>query len=89
MQKAVKNLLPEEILDGEEAYAGHRTAEPEEKEYNIKELEKAMWTAVEKLDFERAAELRDLIQELRGGEKLETVHKHKGRKAKQFKKHRR
>ena len=89
VQKAVKNLLPEEMLDGEETYAGHRAAEPEEKEYNIKELEKAMWTAVEKLDFERAAELRDLIQELRGGEKLETVHKHKGRKAKQFKKHRR
>ena len=89
VQKAVKNLLPEEMLDEEGTYAGHRAAEPEEKEYNIKELEKAMWTAVEKLDFERAAELRDLIQELRGGEKLETVHKHKGRKAKQFKKHRR
>jgi len=30
------------------------------------ELERAMWEAVERLDFERAATLRDLIAESRG-----------------------
>ena len=32
----------------------------------VKELERAMWEAVERLDFERAATLRDLIAKSRG-----------------------
>lgn len=90
VRKAVKNLLPQEIA-AEEEQKVHRAAEPEERQYNIRELEKAMWTAVEKLDFERAAELRDMIQEIKGGGGygVSAGHKHKRRQAKQFKKHRR
>lgn len=87
ISKAVKELLPEEMTDDANFGHGNRAAQPEEKQYNIKELEKQMWTAVEKLDFERAAELRDLISDLKGEKHFETVHKHKRRKTKQSKKH--
>ncbi len=40
----------------------------EEKETLISSLEKEMWKAVERLDFEKAAEIRDLISALRGGD---------------------
>ena len=39
----------------------------EEREALISSLEREMWKAVERLDFEKAAEIRDLISALRGG----------------------
>ena len=62
IEKEVTNLLPQELL---EAYSldplvsgGDDKAQPT---LSIQDLERAMWEAVEKLDFERAAALRDLI----------------------------
>ena len=90
--KAVKNLLPEELTDeGENSYTGLRAASPlaEQKELNIGELEKKMWEAVEKLDFETAAQLRDDIQKLKGGQSIGTGNKNYRGKTAQPKKHRR
>jgi len=44
---------------------------PEERELLISSLEKKMWEAVERLDFEKAAEIRDILSALRGGKKGE------------------
>ena len=90
--KAVKNLLPEELTDeGENSYTGLRAASPlaEQKELNIGELEKKMWEAVEKLDFETAAQLRDDIQKLKGGQSIGTGNKNYRGKTAQPKKHKR
>ena len=43
-----------------------RDGDAETPKLTVKELERAMWEAVERLDFERAATLRDLIAESRG-----------------------
>jgi excinuclease ABC subunit B len=54
------------------------------------ELERMMWEAVERLDFEKAASIRDILQENTGGEKTHAeVDRGKRRKGTQFKKHRR
>ena len=70
IEKEVKSLLPQELL---EAYSldGAGVGESADKankemRLSIRELESAMWEAVERLDFERAATLRDLIAESRG-----------------------
>ncbi|MDR1979234.1 MAG: UvrB/UvrC motif-containing protein, partial [Synergistaceae bacterium] len=62
IEKEVTSLLPQELL---EAYsldpiisAADGDTQPT---LSIKDLERAMWEAVEKLDFERAATLRDMI----------------------------
>ena len=74
ISKAVKDLLPAELLE-DNGYAGTRAASPLRTDGggrpDIKELERQMWSAVEKLDFETAAELRDTIQELKGDAKIE------------------
>jgi excinuclease ABC subunit B len=95
--KAVKNLLPEE-LTGESPTGGiiaasdSETASGTTGRREIKELERRMWEAVERLDFELAAELRDTIKGLRDqsdGKYGFSVDKNKRRTAAQFKKHRR
>ena len=70
IKKKVVNLLPEELLA---AYSTDQGAiRPKtvanENSYSQQELERMMWEAVEKLDFERAAQIRDIIS----GEKLES-----------------
>ncbi|WP_455964365.1 excinuclease ABC subunit UvrB [Cloacibacillus porcorum] len=90
--KSVKNLLPDELLDdNENSYAGMRAATPNEeaREQNIQELERRMWEAVEKLDFETAAQLRDDIQRLKGGNPIGTGNKNYRGKAAQPQKHKR
>jgi excinuclease ABC subunit B len=89
IKKAVKDLLPAELMQNNETYAGKRVASPKYEAADIHEMEHSMWEAVEKLDFEKAAELRDRIQELRGEKKVGTIHQNYWRKTKQFKKHRR
>lgn len=68
--KEVADLLPPELAEafGEEngesrskSGVKSRTA----RKMNVSDLERAMWEAVEKLDFERAAALRDAITELK------------------------
>jgi excinuclease ABC subunit B len=60
VENEVSNLLPRELL---EAYSldGGGAAVEKPASLSVRELERAMWEAVEKLDFERAAALRDLI----------------------------
>jgi excinuclease ABC subunit B len=63
VEKDVASLLPEELLaayspDGAPGVSAESGDSPS---LSVKELERAMWEAVEKLDFERAAVLRDLI----------------------------
>lgn len=88
--KAIKNLLPAELIDDTEDESDEalmsRVASPAA---NIRELEKKMWEAVEKLDFETAAELRDMITQMRGDKSFETEHKNYRRKTAQPKKYRR
>lgn len=85
--KAVKNLLPEELTDDEDEGGKdvRRVASP----LGIRELEKKMWEAVERLEFEEAAELRDRISLLKGDADGGSIHKNYRRKTAQFKKHRR
>jgi excinuclease ABC subunit B len=62
IEKEVTNLLPQELL---EAYSldplVSRADNDTQPALSLQDLERAMWEAVEKLDFERAAALRDLI----------------------------
>ncbi len=91
ISKAVKDLLPAELLE-DGGYAGMRAASPlgdDKTAPDINELELRMWSAVEKLDFETAAELRDTIQILKGDAKIGTKHKNYRSKAAQSKKHKR
>ena len=66
--KSVKDLLPPELSAayGDEKYSGAsgttRKGKSVEK-MSVSELERLMWEAVDKLDFERAAILRDAIAE--------------------------
>ncbi|MDR1731881.1 MAG: excinuclease ABC subunit UvrB [Synergistaceae bacterium] len=62
IEKEVMSLLPQELLEAYslEAAAGGE-ASGAAPALTVRELERAMWDAVEKLDFERAAVLRDRI----------------------------
>ena len=90
ISKAVKDLLPAELME-DGRYTGMRAASPNGNEIipDIRELEQKMWSAVEKLDFELAAELRDKISELKGGAAVGTNNQNNRRKTAQFKKHKR
>lgn len=66
--KSVKDLLPAELSAayGDVSHSGNREGSRKTKspgKMSVSELERAMWDAVDKLDFERAAVLRDLIAE--------------------------
>jgi excinuclease ABC subunit B len=61
VEKDVTSLLPEELLAAYSPDGASGAPAEEGPELSVKELERAMWEAVEKLDFERAAMLRDLI----------------------------
>ena len=91
ISKAIKNLLPDELME-ENGYAGTRAASPaasRDSGADVHEMEKMMWSAVEKLDFEKAAELRDIIQQMKGDAKIGTNNKNYRRKTAQSKKHKR
>ena len=66
--KSVKDLLPPELSAayGDEKYSGSSGTTRKGKgieKMSVSELERLMWEAVDKLDFERAALLRDAIAE--------------------------
>jgi excinuclease ABC subunit B len=71
IKKKVINLLPEELQTMNSDDPAHsmrfRTSETA---YSQQELERMMWEAVEKLDFERAAQIRDVIAGKTQGNKL-------------------
>jgi excinuclease ABC subunit B len=96
VRKEVKYMLPEELMEGSGetrivASADGESA-PVAGKYDVKEMERRMWEAVERLDFELAAELRDTIKGIRGqgdGKYGISMDKNKRRSSAQFKKHRR
>ena len=67
IQKEIVHLLPEELLDGQAREKGRAEAETF-KELSVAEMEKLMWQAVERLDFEKAARIRDALASLEGNE---------------------
>ncbi|HOJ81740.1 MAG TPA: excinuclease ABC subunit UvrB [Acetomicrobium flavidum] len=75
--KPIVHLLPEELLEHklEEADKGML---PRQSEVSLDELERMMWDAVSKLNFEEAARLRDLISDIKGGKITRgTIHNRK------------
>ncbi len=62
--KKIVSLLPEEIA-GVDKVSGKVNSIPET--MSLQGLEEMMWRSVEKLEFEKAASLRDLIQKRSGG----------------------
>jgi len=88
VSKAIKDLLPAELLQGgSDSRTAHTAADG--RNADAREMEIKMWEAVERLDFETAAELRDRIMQLRGDGEIGTDHKNYRRKTAQSKKHRR
>jgi len=78
ISKKVIPILPEEL---EAAGKLNSYDYREERKLTKHELEKLMWEAVERLDFERAAEIRDIInQRFAGGEELVSRNNSKRRK---------
>ncbi|MDO4219507.1 MAG: excinuclease ABC subunit UvrB [Synergistaceae bacterium] len=74
VKKAIKNLLPVELQEeGNNAVANEMT---------VKQMEEEMWLCVEKLDFERAAELRDKILQFKGQGQIKKQPSKKKRRAK-------
>ncbi|PKL02899.1 MAG: excinuclease ABC subunit B [Synergistetes bacterium HGW-Synergistetes-2] len=67
IQKEIVHLLPEELL--EDQPTGKDRGGPETfKELSVPDMEKMMWQAVERLDFEKAARIRDALASLEGNE---------------------
>ena len=93
ISKEVKSLLPELLEEDEEkgVVSNRERSSPRPvSKAEIRELERRMWEAVEKLDFEGAAELRDTIKAVEGGHFSGVgVDKNKRRSPAQFKKYRR
>ncbi|MDR1915329.1 MAG: excinuclease ABC subunit UvrB [Synergistaceae bacterium] len=96
ISKIVKDLLPAE-LTGDRREDGRISFVSDEEgsaltARDIKDLERRMWEAVERLDFELAAELRDIINSKRSqndGTFGLGLDKNKRRPSAQFKKHKR
>lgn len=90
IQKEVTNLLPEELVSDGTLRGGGKSSAEKERTYSHAELEKMMWEAVERLDFEKAARMRDALVSLEGKEWTRVaVDTHSRSKRAQFKKHRR
>ncbi|GHS88557.1 UvrABC system protein B [Synergistales bacterium] len=81
IEKEITSLLPQELLeayslDGETRVGGDGNATGKlSDKFSVRELERAMWEAVEKLDFERAAVLRDTISGMRASDKEKEMKK--------------
>jgi len=87
VKKDIVHILPEDLQSA--VLKGEKTGSLS-MEIPRQELERMMWEAVERLDFEKAASIRDILQENTGGEKTHAeVDRGKRRKRTQFKKHRR
>jgi len=85
------SLLPQDLFE-DISETNLRVAESDTSQLEIsrESLEEMMWNAVEKLDFEKAARIRDLLAGKNGGENSNgTIHKNSRRKGTQSKKYRR
>lgn len=66
VHREIRNLLPEEMMK-DALPKGPDSWQEKFDGLDEAELERLMWQAVEKLQFERAASLRDLLADIRGG----------------------
>lgn len=95
IRKEIKSLLPEELTGEAPGSAVTIAADGEDARGSMqrpdrRELERKMWEAVERLDFEKAAELRDLIHSMNeGGFSGVRMDQNKRRSSAQSKKYRR
>lgn len=92
IKKETINLLPQDLIEDIPKTANLRVAADDSSslELSMENLEEMMWSAVEKLDFEKAARIRDLLTERQGGKSLNgTVHKNPRSKGTQSKKYKR
>jgi excinuclease ABC subunit B len=65
IRKPVIDLLPEELLSGDDE---KRLENVDIEQYTLEEIEMKMWAAVERLNFEEAARLRDIAAAAREGD---------------------
>lgn len=65
IRKPVIDLLPEELLSGDDE---KRLENIDVEQYTLEEIEMKMWAAVERLNFEEAARLRDIAAAAREGD---------------------
>lgn len=87
IKKKIMALLPEELL---EDVGSDLVTKPGGEGFTRQELEEVMWKAVERLDFEKAAAIRDILHGEKGGEvSRAAMDRSKGRKTAQSQKHRR
>jgi len=92
IRKEIVNLLPEELLDGSVQSVTERGGGSSEsfKDLSVQDMEHLMWKAVERLDFEKAARIRDALASLEGKEwSRVAVDSNKRGKRAQPKRHRR
>ena len=90
IQKAVVNLLPEELTGKASSSGAFSGNEDSVRNISVADLEKMMWQAVERLDFEKAARIRDALSSLEGKEWNRVANdSHKRSKGTQSKKYRR
>jgi len=80
ISKAVRSLLPQELVSEPSSARGWADREVS---VDLDQLEEMMWRAVERLEFEEAARIRDRIASLRRGEEVGELHSNKRGKAAQ------
>ncbi len=73
IMKDVADLLPPELAAAYEEEKHGTSGRPKKHKATITELERAMWDAVDKLDFERAAMLRDTIAEMKASHQTKSL----------------
>lgn len=87
IKKDIVHILPEDL---QAAGVAETLAQSRTTGLPRQELERIMWEAVEKLDFEKAAAIRDILQGTDGGERLRAqMDRGQRRKRTQPEKHRR
>ncbi|WP_350449424.1 excinuclease ABC subunit UvrB [Aminobacterium mobile] len=89
--KSIQNLLPEELVfeEKQEIGGGEKRTLPVQT-YSQPDLEQLMWEAVEHLDFEKAAQIRDILTASKGKEWQRVAsHQHKRSKRTQSQKYKR
>ncbi|MBN1332887.1 MAG: excinuclease ABC subunit UvrB [Synergistales bacterium] len=88
VSKRVVSLFPEELIAEERV--GRVAVHNEAVEFPVPVLEEMMWKAVEKLDFETAARIRDILADKnRGDGRVGSLHKDRRSKRTQSEKHHR
>ncbi len=82
IQKPVLHLLPEELLEPRDHDRVASKSHSETAEVSLETVERHMWEAVERLNFEEAARLRDILTASKEGGKKQSAGIHQGTRSK-------